>query len=357
MTNEIKITPVKITDAFPKGNIVDTSLGEEFPVHFRWINLDHEYRVSGDWVEEGDKIAHVTAHTKQTVTEQRSRLIFPDKEETIQKENEESHTVRAPDSGFICRSTPSGRKQKTPSYIGFISPDISFKNEQGSTMSAWLTKKERSRNERLLFSRSLSNLRSISKSDCRIETLNTNDDKLHKIKISEVIGFKSKKSIRKYDYIYHYWNDKNKNRIDGTSFSEIDKDDEYIYYFLEEEDEVKGGELQAVFFQADEFWPDSSTKQDENTEGYVYVLVSSGKPGIVKIGATERDPESRAEELSSSTGVSMPYIVAYEVETDHPYELESQVHDALKDSRITPNREFFEVPTKEAISTIQTLHE
>lgn len=48
----------------------------------------------------------------------------------------------------------------------------------------------------------------------------------------------------------------------------------------------------------------------ESTEGgFIYVLVSSEKPNLVKIGITERDPEKRAQELTSSTGVAMPYIV------------------------------------------------
>jgi hypothetical protein len=87
-------------------------------------------------------------------------------------------------------------------------------------------------------------------------------------------------------------------------------------------------------------------------EGYVYILVSSAKPGIVKIGCTDRNPEQRAKELSNSTGVAMPYIVAYHVEVEDPERVERDVHQRLSESRVNPNREFFEVPVKRAIDTI-----
>lgn len=89
--------------------------------------------------------------------------------------------------------------------------------------------------------------------------------------------------------------------------------------------------------------------------GWVYVLVSSEKPELVKIGQTSRDPETRAKELSSDTGVSMPYIVAYQVETVYASEIESAVHRRLSDSRVNPNREFFRVRTRKAIQTIRKI--
>lgn len=81
--------------------------------------------------------------------------------------------------------------------------------------------------------------------------------------------------------------------------------------------------------------------------------MSSEKPELVKIGRTSRDPETRAKELSSDTGVSMPYIVAYQVETVYASEIESAVHRRLSDSRVNPNREFFRVRTRKAIQTIE----
>lgn len=87
--------------------------------------------------------------------------------------------------------------------------------------------------------------------------------------------------------------------------------------------------------------------------GFIYVLVSSEKPNLVKIGITERDPEKRAQELTSSTGVAMPYIVAYQAPTDNPEKVENAVHERLAKERVNPKREFFRVKLRRAISVIE----
>ncbi len=46
--------------------------------------------------------------------------------------------------------------------------------------------------------------------------------------------------------------------------------------------------------------------------GYIYVLINYSMQGIVKVGKTIRDTESRAKELSSVTGVPTPFIVAFD---------------------------------------------
>jgi len=93
--------------------------------------------------------------------------------------------------------------------------------------------------------------------------------------------------------------------------------------------------------------------KDDSEKGFVYVMVSSEKPNLVKIGMTNRNPEERAKELSSSTGVSMPYIVAYKVETPNPGRVEKKVHSRLSQKRVNPDREFFRVETNEAIRVIE----
>ena len=49
----------------------------------------------------------------------------------------------------------------------------------------------------------------------------------------------------------------------------------------------------------------------ENNKGYVYVMINPSYEGLVKIGKTTKDPEERAKELSSATGVATPFIVVY----------------------------------------------
>jgi DNA-directed RNA polymerase subunit RPC12/RpoP len=92
---------------------------------------------------------------------------------------------------------------------------------------------------------------------------------------------------------------------------------------------------------------------EQRSQKYVYVLVSSEKPNLVKVGMTERTPEERARELSQTTGVAMPYIVAYEAKTSRPKEVEKAVHRRLADKRVNPNREFFRVKPKRAIEAIE----
>jgi hypothetical protein len=48
--------------------------------------------------------------------------------------------------------------------------------------------------------------------------------------------------------------------------------------------------------------------------GHIYVLINPSIPGLVKIGKTTRDPESRAKELSQATGVATPFYVAFSIE-------------------------------------------
>lgn len=86
---------------------------------------------------------------------------------------------------------------------------------------------------------------------------------------------------------------------------------------------------------------------------FIYVLVSSEKPNLIKIGITDRDPETRAKELTNSTGVAMPFIVAYQAPTDNPEKVEKAVHDRLSEKRVNPNREFFRVKLRRAIAIIE----
>jgi hypothetical protein len=86
---------------------------------------------------------------------------------------------------------------------------------------------------------------------------------------------------------------------------------------------------------------------------FIYVLVSSEKPNLIKIGITNRDPETRAKELTNSTGVAMPFIVAYQAPTDNPEKVEKAVHDRLSEKRVNSNREFFRVKLRRAIAIIE----
>lgn len=88
--------------------------------------------------------------------------------------------------------------------------------------------------------------------------------------------------------------------------------------------------------------------------GFLYVLINPSLPGLVKIGKTYRDPESRARELSQATGVATAFHVAYSLPFADCDLAESYVHLFLEQRgfRLMPNREFFQMPLQSAIELV-----
>lgn len=88
--------------------------------------------------------------------------------------------------------------------------------------------------------------------------------------------------------------------------------------------------------------------------GYVYALVNSTMPGLVKVGKTEREPDQRAKELSVATGIPIAFVVAYAELFKDCSAAEGYVHALLeqKGFRVAQNREFFCAPVKAAIQAI-----
>ena len=88
-------------------------------------------------------------------------------------------------------------------------------------------------------------------------------------------------------------------------------------------------------------------------EGWVYILTNEAMPGLVKIGYTMNDPTIRAEELSSDTGVPLPFVVAYKALVVNPKQIELKVHANLDSKRLNDKREFFKCEPFEAIRSIR----
>ncbi|MBH0228839.1 GIY-YIG nuclease family protein [Halobacillus yeomjeoni] len=90
------------------------------------------------------------------------------------------------------------------------------------------------------------------------------------------------------------------------------------------------------------------------SKGYIYVLMNPSMEGVVKIGKTTREPEERMKELQS-TGVPTPFSLVYkEWFADCNY-AENALHEILSESRLSNNREFFDLPVHEVIPIIQNL--
>lgn len=82
--------------------------------------------------------------------------------------------------------------------------------------------------------------------------------------------------------------------------------------------------------------------------GFVYIMINPAMRGLVKIGLTERTPIERAKDLRG-TAVPDDFVVIYdELVTDCEF-VEKRLHARFDDYRYQPNREFFQVPIREAI--------
>jgi hypothetical protein len=94
-----------------------------------------------------------------------------------------------------------------------------------------------------------------------------------------------------------------------------------------------------------------------DTPGFVYVLLNSSMPGLVKVGLTTRDPEERAAELASATGVPSPFIVAYRRWVSDCQTVEAFIHErlAILGHRHSLAREFFNAPPWVVIDLLASL--
>lgn len=89
--------------------------------------------------------------------------------------------------------------------------------------------------------------------------------------------------------------------------------------------------------------------------GYVYILINHSMPGLIKIGKTLRDTRARARELST-TGVPIPFQIAFEIFSEEHDRLEALAQNELADFRVSQNREFFRYPLNKAIKLLQELN-
>jgi hypothetical protein len=94
------------------------------------------------------------------------------------------------------------------------------------------------------------------------------------------------------------------------------------------------------------------------SQGYVYVMVNPSLPDMVKIGMTTKDPNERAKELSTATGVPTPFMLVFYKPFIDCYSTEQRIHQFLEDKgyRVNNNREFFNIPTKLAIDVVQAYY-
>ena len=77
-------------------------------------------------------------------------------------------------------------------------------------------------------------------------------------------------------------------------------------------------------------------------------------PGVLKIGYTYNEPETRAAQLFK-TGVPDEFTIAYRCKCFNGMRVERAVHEKLRKKRIRMDREFFKVELEEAIQVIEEM--
>jgi hypothetical protein len=75
--------------------------------------------------------------------------------------------------------------------------------------------------------------------------------------------------------------------------------------------------------------------------GIVYILTNAAMPTFVKIGLTRKDDVSERLKQLDTTGVPMPFEVAYSAKVPDCARLENVLHRVFGDKRARSNREFF----------------
>lgn len=91
--------------------------------------------------------------------------------------------------------------------------------------------------------------------------------------------------------------------------------------------------------------------------GSVYLMICAAMPGLVKIGATTKDPLQRARELSASTSAAVPFVVGYSRFVALPFQVEAALHRIFDVQRTNDSREFFRVELHKVVEVLERYEE
>ena len=84
----------------------------------------------------------------------------------------------------------------------------------------------------------------------------------------------------------------------------------------------------------------------------VYLLTNPTMPDLVKIGRTT-DLEARLRQLSTHSGVPVPFECFFACEVADSVKVEKALHDAFGDHRINSRREFFRLNPDRAVAILE----
>jgi hypothetical protein len=80
----------------------------------------------------------------------------------------------------------------------------------------------------------------------------------------------------------------------------------------------------------------------------IYVLTNEAMPGLIKIGLTT-NVEERLTNLSSGTGVPLPFECFFAAEVKDAARVEKTLHQLFGEARINPRREFFRLDPEKVV--------
>ncbi len=94
----------------------------------------------------------------------------------------------------------------------------------------------------------------------------------------------------------------------------------------------------------------SEENKKKTKMGWVYAFGTPSMPGIVKIGATRRDPAERLREANTcdTWRPPHPYVTVCVVEVEDPFAAERAIHALLAARRVTLRHEFFDLTAHDA---------
>ena len=78
------------------------------------------------------------------------------------------------------------------------------------------------------------------------------------------------------------------------------------------------------------YWQERIKKNKKIKEGYIYILSNLELPRTYKIGFVKEDPEYRAKQLKSETGLDRDFVIENLWWTKNPYKVEQKIFNSLQ---------------------------
>ena len=90
-------------------------------------------------------------------------------------------------------------------------------------------------------------------------------------------------------------------------------------------------------------------------KGWIYIATNEEIPNLVKVGKTENDPDERAKQLSSPTGVPGETRIVYSAWVDNDHDVERGVLNDLDERKVTKTGEWIRGEIDYVISVLKTV--